>query len=88
MFEVRLNHHATNAKELLSIDLKGTLLVRVSQLKEHFTLKFYKSHERVLELSTKLTRLEEQIADKSDDKANLLMKLKGMNTDYAEEREV
>jgi hypothetical protein len=88
VYEVRLNHHAVTSKDLLSIDLKGKIHTRVSQLKDQFTQKFYKSHERLLELSTKLTRLEEQIADKSDDQLNLSSKLKGLNAEHAAERDV
>ena len=55
---MRLNPHATQAKDLLSLDLKLSLLPKVHSLKERFNSKFYAYHQRRLELSTKLAQVD------------------------------
>lgn len=86
-YEVKINPHASNMSDIVSVDMKSTVVPSLVTLRESINERVHRLNSEVVSANEMLAKLSEMLTEKQDDNSIMENRLKGMEKQYAEEKE-
>tara|TARA_R110002050_G_scaffold244092_2_gene380666 strand:+ start:364 stop:651 length:288 start_codon:yes stop_codon:yes gene_type:complete len=75
-------------QDIVSLDLKSTLKPHVQAMKEKYNQKFHATHREYLKMQLDVTRLEDCVLEKKDEKTSIKTRFDKAQQQYQQEKEV
>ena len=86
-YEIKINPHTPNMREIVSVDMKGTVVPNLTTLRESINERVHRINGELVSANEMLAKLGEMVTEKQDDNSIMDNRLKSMEKQYAEEKE-
>lgn len=87
-FELTFNQHALRPDQMLDLDLKEHIQASLLKLRDGYNRTIHETQSAILELQETLDRVTEVINDKVEEVKSLEDRIRKLNHQYAEDKEV